>query len=70
MHLIHQSPSKAGDKVFSYFQLQLRRSSGTAYQKERATLPAELPARLVERVEAYNGGPLLDDVAILVLEGP
>ena len=31
---------------------------------------AELPARLVERAEAYNGGPLLDDVAILLLVGP
>ena len=30
---------------------------------------AELPARLVERAEAYNGGPLLDDVAILLLVG-
>jgi serine phosphatase RsbU (regulator of sigma subunit) len=30
---------------------------------------AELPARLVEHAEAYNGGPLLDDVAILLLVG-
>ena len=37
---------------------------------ERATLPAELPARLVERAEAYNGGPLLDDVAILAAGRP
>ncbi|GAA4543276.1 PP2C family protein-serine/threonine phosphatase [Pseudonocardia xishanensis] len=28
---------------------------------------AELPARLVERAEAVNGGPLADDVAILLL---
>jgi serine phosphatase RsbU (regulator of sigma subunit) len=37
---------------------------------ERAASRAELPARLVERAEAYNGGPLLDDVAILLLLGP
>jgi serine phosphatase RsbU (regulator of sigma subunit) len=37
---------------------------------ERAASRAELPARLVERAEAYNGGPLLDDVAILLLVGP
>ena len=36
-------------------------------QKERATPAEELPARLVERAEAFNGGPLLDDVAILLL---
>jgi serine phosphatase RsbU (regulator of sigma subunit) len=36
-------------------------------QKERSTDVADLPARLVERAEAYNGGPLLDDVAILLL---
>ena len=34
---------------------------------ERDTVPADLPARLVERVQALNGGPLSDDVAILVL---
>ena len=37
---------------------------------DRAAPYAELPARLVERAEAYNGGPLLDDVAILLLVGP
>jgi serine phosphatase RsbU (regulator of sigma subunit) len=37
---------------------------------DRDTVHAELPARLVERAEAYNGGPLLDDVAILLLVGP
>jgi serine phosphatase RsbU (regulator of sigma subunit) len=37
--------------------------------QERATPAAKLPARLVERAEAYNGGPLLDDVAVLLLEG-
>jgi serine phosphatase RsbU (regulator of sigma subunit) len=37
---------------------------------ERVASRAELPARLVERAEAYNGGPLLDDVAILLLVGP
>ena len=37
---------------------------------DRDTPYAELPARLVERAEAYNGGPLLDDVAILLLVGP
>lgn len=36
--------------------------------QERATAAAKLPARLVERAEAFNGGPLLDDVAILLLE--
>ncbi len=36
----------------------------------RAVPYAELPARLVERAETYNGGPLLDDVAILLLLGP
>jgi hypothetical protein len=28
---------------------------------------AQLPGRLVERAEELNGGPLLDDVAILLL---
>ncbi|MBA3905513.1 MAG: SpoIIE family protein phosphatase [Pseudonocardiales bacterium] len=37
--------------------------------QERATPAAKLPARLVERAEGFNGGPLLDDVAILLLEG-
>ncbi len=37
---------------------------------DRAAPYAELPARLVEHAEAYNGGPLLDDVAILLLVGP
>ena len=37
---------------------------------DREVSSAELPARLVERAEAYNGGPLLDDVAILLLVGP
>lgn len=37
---------------------------------ERDVPHEELPARLVERAEAYNGGPLLDDVAILLLVGP
>ncbi|HEY0816934.1 MAG TPA: SpoIIE family protein phosphatase [Pseudonocardia sp.] len=37
--------------------------------QERATPAAKLPARLVERAETFNGGPLLDDVAILLLEG-
>jgi serine phosphatase RsbU (regulator of sigma subunit) len=37
---------------------------------DQAASYAELPARLVERAEAYNGGPLLDDVAILLLVGP
>ena len=37
--------------------------------QEQAIAAAKLPARLVERAEAFNGGPLLDDVAILVLEG-
>jgi serine phosphatase RsbU (regulator of sigma subunit) len=37
---------------------------------DRSAPYAELPARLVERAEAYNGGPLLDDVAILLLVGP
>jgi serine phosphatase RsbU (regulator of sigma subunit) len=36
--------------------------------QERSTPAAKLPARLVERAEAFNGGPLLDDVAILLLE--
>jgi serine phosphatase RsbU (regulator of sigma subunit) len=37
--------------------------------QEHAVPAAKLPARLVERAEAFNGGPLLDDVAILLLEG-
>jgi serine phosphatase RsbU (regulator of sigma subunit) len=37
--------------------------------EEHAIPAAKLPARLVERAEAFNGGPLLDDVAILLLEG-
>jgi serine phosphatase RsbU (regulator of sigma subunit) len=36
--------------------------------EERGVPSAKLPARLVERAEAFNGGPLLDDVAILLLE--
>ncbi|MCF7551596.1 PP2C family protein-serine/threonine phosphatase [Pseudonocardia sp. WMMC193] len=35
--------------------------------EERDVPPAELPARLVERAEETNGGPLADDVAILLL---
>jgi serine phosphatase RsbU (regulator of sigma subunit) len=35
--------------------------------EERGTDVAELPARLVERAVGYNGGPLVDDVAILLL---
>jgi len=43
------------------------RDARIPYEVPAAT---ELPARLVERAEAYNGGPLLDDVAILLLVGP
>ncbi|WP_214402816.1 PP2C family protein-serine/threonine phosphatase [Pseudonocardia lacus] len=35
--------------------------------EERATDLEALPARLVERAVGYNGGPLVDDVAILLL---
>jgi serine phosphatase RsbU (regulator of sigma subunit) len=35
--------------------------------EERATDLEELPERLVERAVGYNGGPLVDDVAILLL---
>jgi hypothetical protein len=35
--------------------------------EERGTDVAELPARLVERAVGHNGGPLVDDVAILLL---
>jgi serine phosphatase RsbU (regulator of sigma subunit) len=35
--------------------------------EERALDLEELPARLVERAQTLNGGPLLDDVAILLL---
>jgi serine phosphatase RsbU (regulator of sigma subunit) len=35
--------------------------------RERGVPPAELPGRLVERAEEINGGPLADDVAILLL---
>ena len=35
--------------------------------QERTTDLDELPARLVARAEQYNGGPLVDDVAILLL---
>jgi serine phosphatase RsbU (regulator of sigma subunit) len=38
--------------------------------EDRETEHAALPARLVERAEHFNGGPLLDDVAILLLVGP
>jgi serine phosphatase RsbU (regulator of sigma subunit) len=34
---------------------------------ERATDLERLPARLVERAQELNGGPLADDVAILIL---
>jgi serine phosphatase RsbU (regulator of sigma subunit) len=37
---------------------------------ERDTAADDLPGRLVERVQALNGGPLSDDVAILLLSGP
>lgn len=37
--------------------------------EELATELAELPGRLVERAEVLNGGPLSDDVAILLLAG-
>jgi serine phosphatase RsbU (regulator of sigma subunit) len=37
---------------------------------DRAVPLGDLPARLVERAESHNGGPLLDDVAILLLVGP
>jgi serine phosphatase RsbU (regulator of sigma subunit) len=36
-------------------------------REERETDLEQLPARLVERAEQINGGPLLDDVAILLL---
>ena len=35
--------------------------------KERETDLERLPARLVERAQEFNGGPLVDDVAILLL---
>ncbi len=47
-----------------------RRSAGLSWPSSAHASRAELPARLVERAEAYNGGPLLDDVAILLLVGP
>lgn len=37
--------------------------------EEHATSLDALPARLVERAERYHGGPLTDDVAILLLTG-
>jgi serine phosphatase RsbU (regulator of sigma subunit) len=36
-------------------------------EEEHDTDLEELPARLVERAQAFNGGPLVDDVAILLL---
>lgn len=36
-------------------------------QEEQETGVARLPARLVERAQELNGGPLADDVAILIL---
>lgn len=39
----------------------------TLIDDERATDLEALPARLVERVQALHGGPLTDDVAILLL---
>jgi serine phosphatase RsbU (regulator of sigma subunit) len=38
-------------------------------REERVTDLDALPARLVERAEQINGGPLVDDVAILLLTG-
>jgi serine phosphatase RsbU (regulator of sigma subunit) len=38
-----------------------------ALAQERDTDLARLPARLVERAQEFNGGPLADDVAILIL---
>lgn len=38
-------------------------------KEERDTPLADLPGRLVERAEVLNGGPLPDDVAILLLAG-
>jgi serine phosphatase RsbU (regulator of sigma subunit) len=35
--------------------------------QERDTDLELLPARLVERAQEFNGGPLADDVAILIL---
>jgi hypothetical protein len=35
--------------------------------QERETDLERLPARLVERAQGLNGGPLADDVAILIL---
>jgi serine phosphatase RsbU (regulator of sigma subunit) len=37
--------------------------------QERDTSLEHLPARLVERAQELNGGPLADDVAILILSG-
>jgi serine phosphatase RsbU (regulator of sigma subunit) len=41
----------------------------TVLGQERGTDLERLPARLVERVQELNGGPLADDVAILILSG-
>jgi serine phosphatase RsbU (regulator of sigma subunit) len=41
----------------------------TLIDDERGTDLEVLPARLVERVQALHGGPLPDDVAILLLSG-
>lgn len=38
-------------------------------EQERGICLDDLPVRLVERAEAINGGPLMDDVAILLLTG-
>jgi serine phosphatase RsbU (regulator of sigma subunit) len=41
----------------------------TVLGQERGIDLERLPARLVERVQELNGGPLADDVAILILSG-
>lgn len=41
----------------------------TLLEEEHATPLDGLPARLLERAERYHGGPLVDDVAILLLTG-
>jgi serine phosphatase RsbU (regulator of sigma subunit) len=41
----------------------------TVLGQERDTSLEHLPARLVERAQEFNGGPLADDVAILILSG-
>ena len=44
-----------------------RRGCWTCWRRSAGTDIEQLPARLVERAQGFHGGPLVDDVAILLL---